>query len=274
MKINTQHLGFHITKLDGSSSSSSGVITTNLHSNEDEESHSNTVSKAKRLNGDLPLDMSDKDLKSFFEDELRSETGNEPNVREIPNGDVLFTMCVFKGKTRPVLAFMDSGCNVWVANDEIPMKELRARKLKDGPIPMGVASGITIQASGEWGALIPLADGGQQVVRGLTLMRVTGDMPAVDMKKLFNCVKKEYGSTSEVDSLGVPSCMSGRVDMIIGIKYNSIYPELVHQYPNGLAVYKSKLLPESPNAVACFGGPVGAFKGMMEAMEDMQHSIK
>ena len=25
-------------------------------------------------------------------------------------------------------------------------------------------------------------------------------------------------------------------------------------------------MPESPNAVACFGGPVGAFKGMMEAI--------
>ena len=51
---------------------------------------------------------------------------------------------------------------------------------------MGVASGITIQASAEWAALIPLADGGNQIVHGLTLMRVTGDMPKVNMKKLFH----------------------------------------------------------------------------------------
>ena len=56
--------------------------------------------------------------------------------------------------------------------------------------------------------------------------------------------------------------------MIIGVKYNSIYPEFVHQYPNGLAIYKSKLLPCSSRSVACFGGPVGALEGMMEAIGD------
>ena len=199
------------------------------------------------------MDMSDEELIPFFENDLRkSPGGSQSNVREIPNGDVMFTMCVFQGKTRPVLAFMDSGCNVWVANEDVPAKELRAVKLKQGPICMGVASGITIQASAEWAALIPLADGGNQIVRGLTLMRVTGDMPKVNMKKLFNAVKSTYGSTSAIDKLDVPESISGKVDMIIGVKYNSIYPELVHQYPNGLAIYKSKLLPCSKKAVACF----------------------
>ena len=48
--------------------------------------------------------------------------------------------------------------------------------------------------------------------------------------------------------------------MIIGIKYQNIYPELVHQFPNGLAVYKSKLLPAAPGEVGCIGGPVGALE--------------
>ena len=61
------------------------------------------------------MDMSDEELIPFFENDLKkSPGGSQSNVREIPNGDVMFTMCVFQGKTRPVLAFMDSGCNVWV----------------------------------------------------------------------------------------------------------------------------------------------------------------
>ena len=94
----------------------------------------------------------------------------------------MFTMCVFQGKTRPVLAFMDSCCNVWVSNEDVLANEMTAVKLRQGPIGMGVASGITIQASAEWAALIPMADEGHQVVRGLTLMRVTGDMPKINIK--------------------------------------------------------------------------------------------
>ena len=93
------------------------------------------------------MDMSDEELIPFFENDLKkSPGGSQPNVREIPDGDVMFTMCVFQGKTRPVLAFMDSGCNVWVANKDVSAKELRAVKLKQGPTGMGVDSGITIQA--------------------------------------------------------------------------------------------------------------------------------
>ena len=53
--------------------------------------------------------------------------------------------------------------------------------------------------------------------------------------------------------------------MIFGVTYNSKFPELVHQYPNGLAIY---LLPCNSRSVACFGGPVGALEGMMEANGD------
>ena len=212
------------------------------------------------------MDISDEELIPIFENDLKKPPGgNQPNVREIPDGDVMFTMCVFQGKTKPVSAFMDSGCNVWVSNEDVLANELTAVKLKQGPIGMGVASGITIQASAEWAALIPMADEGHQVVRGLTLMRVTGDMPKINMKKLFNAVKTAYGSTSVIDKLEVPESISGKVDMIIGVKYNLIFPELVHQYPNGLAIY---LLPCNSRSVACFGGPVGALEGMMEANGD------
>ena len=55
----------------------------------------------------------------------------------------------------------------------IPETKLISYKLQDGPIPMGVASGLTVYASAEWASLLPLADGGHQVVRGLTVPRVT-----------------------------------------------------------------------------------------------------
>ena len=215
--------------------------------------------------GDASLDMSDEELVQFFEEDIRKISKSKPDIRPVPEGEAMFIMCVFKGRTRPVLAFIDGGCNCWVANDDIPVNELIAVKLREGPIPMGVASGININANAEWAALLPLADGGQQVVRGLTMKRVTQDVPKVNMEKLFDSIKKSYNGVPAVQNLKVPKFVGGHIDMILGIKYQNIYPELVHQYPNGLAVYKSKLLPDKPGAIACIGGPVSALEGMIVA---------
>ena len=54
------------------------------------------------------------------------------------------------------------------------------------------------------------------------------------------------------------------MDMIIGIRYQNIYPELIYTYPNGLAVYKTKLLPHSSDEVLCVGGPVSTLEGIIE----------
>ena len=40
--------------------------------------------------------------------------------------------------------------------------------------------------------------------------------------------------------------------------------KLIYTYPNGLAVYKTKLLPHSPDEVLCVGGPVLTLEGIIE----------
>ena len=48
-------------------------------------------------------------------------------------------------------------------------KKLITVKISEGRIPIAVASGKEIMASGEWGTLIPLADDSFQAVRGLSM---------------------------------------------------------------------------------------------------------
>ena len=58
-------------------------------------------------------------------------------------------------------------------SEGIPQKELNSVKLQDGPISIDVATGIVVHASGEWGSVLPLNDGSHQLLRGLTVPRVT-----------------------------------------------------------------------------------------------------
>ena len=212
--------------------------------------------------GKISRPMNDNDLVEFFEEDVKKISSNKPDVRSVPEGEPVFIMNVFKGKTRPICAFIDSGCNCWVSRSGIPEHELVSCKLRSGPIPMGVASAITVNADAEWASLLPLADGGNQVVRGLTMPEVTQEMPSINMYEVFKAIKKTNKNIKSIQNLQVPKFISGQIDMIIGIKYANLFPELIHQFPNGLAVYKSKLLPAIPGAVACIGGPVEALEGL------------
>ena len=212
--------------------------------------------------GETHKHMTDNELIPFFTEDLR-KMHKKSDVRPIPEGEPIFIFCVFQGRTRPIQAFIDHGCNCWVAAEGVPENELVSCKLEEGPIPMGVASGITVNASAEWASLIPLADGGHQVVRGLTVPRVTQDMPTVNLVKIFNSLQKKTGHNKQIQNIKVPKVVGGRVDMILGLKYLNIYPEELHRFPNGLTIFKSKLLPASPGAVACIGGPVSALEELV-----------
>ena len=265
-KINTKHLGI-VAIFDPKKSPKidiSGLLSNTTNKKAGKRA-SIVVSKEERRKlqtGKSHLHLTDDQLVPFFEEDMAKISKGKPDVRPIPEGEPIFIMTVFKGRSRPVLAFIDSGCNCWVSAEGIPENELVACKLSEGPIPMGVASGITVNASAEWAALLPLVDGGQQVVRGLTVPKVTQEMPIIDMQSIFNSIKNKSKSVKAIQNLQVPKVVGGAVDMIIGIQYQNIYPELVHQYPNGLAVFKSKLMPASPGAVACIGGPIGALEGL------------
>ena len=210
--------------------------------------------------------MDDDELITFFTEDMKKVTKSKPDIRPIPEGEPVFIFSVFKGLNGPVMVFIDSGCNFWLAEEGIPQTELKSCKLADGPIPMGVAGGITVNASAEWASLLPLADGGHQIVRGLTVPRVTQDMPEIPLAKIFSNIKKKCKYNKEIKNLKVPNVVGGRVNMILGIRYQNIYPKPVHQFPNGLTVFKSQLLPAYPGAVACIGGPVSALDNLSGAM--------
>ena len=221
--------------------------------------------RVKLQNGEGHKQMDDDELVTFFTEDMKRVTKSKPDIRPIPEGEPVFIFSVFQGLKGPVMAFIDSGCNFWLAEEGIPETELKSCKLADGPIPMGVAGGQTVNASAEWASLLPLGDGGHQIVRGLTVPQVTQDMPVIAMAKIFKKIKKRCNK-KEIKNLEVPKVVGGRVNMILGIRYQNIYPIPIHQFPNGLTVFKSQLMPAFPGAVACIGGPVSALDNIASAL--------
>ena len=208
--------------------------------------------------------MNNNELTNLFSNDMRRCQKNA-TVRPIPEGDPVFIFCVYKGRKNDIMTFIDCGANVWLAQDGIPQNELRSVKLRDGPIPLGVASGITTQAEAEWSSLIPLADGTFQCVKGLTLKKVTSDMPQIDLNPALDLIKRDCPGDQRIKNLKVPKLVGGVIHMILGIAYQAIYPVPLHSMPNGLTLFKSKLLPSSSGMLACIGGPINILEHICDS---------
>ena len=167
---------------------------------------------------------------------------------------------------------MDSGCSSWLVKDGVPEKELHSVKLRDGPIPMWVAGGHTVSATAEWSSLLPLADGSHQIVRGLSTKHVTGNLGDVDMEPIIEEIREAARKSEALPGsdaalkIQSPKVISGDIDMLIGSKYLSIYPEPVFSTTEGLTIYRSKFLTYNSEETACVGGPSKAFADMVQQM--------
>ena len=248
---------------------SSPVSSTCQHSTDILPSSKIKFSKAERSKlqtGDLCVPFPDKQLTDFFVNDLQGKgfKANKYNVLPVPEGDVAFVFCKIKGKKSSIQAFIDSGANCAIMADGIPQREMDSCKLQDGPISIDVATGVVVHATGEWGSVLPLSDGSLQVIRGLTVPRVTSDMPRMRLESWFEKVRSVETENSKLQDISIPKELGGHVDMIIGISFNLVHPEVIHTFPDGLTVYKSKFLPANPGELACIGGPMASINNMVQ----------
>ena len=223
-----------------------------------------SVSKADRLklqNGQKAIDFSDEELTTFFVNDLKADKEKNLDVKSVPNGDVSFMFTTIMGKSKDVQVFFDNGCNCAILRDTIPQTQFKSTLLKTGPIEIDVATGIKVQATGEWGVMLPLEDGSHQAVRCLSINKVTSDMPIMRLRGLMDKIKeenKDHPDYVKFKDLQIPSILGGEIDALIGIKYANVYPELLFTLPNGLQIFKSKFKTAKKTEVLCIGGPLGA----------------
>ena len=217
-------------------------------------------------------------MTKLFENDLKKAGVNHPKVDPVPQGEVAFIFCKVKGKKNAVQVFIDPGCNCAIAKDGIPQQEFTSCKLRSGPIGIDVATGIQVNAEAEWAMSLPLENGSHQAVRALTVSKVTSDMPKLMLRNVFEKIKAS--NSFDHKSISIPKELGGEVHMILGIQFNKLHPETLFTLPNGLAVYKSKLLPASCNKLACIGGPIEALdtivvsSGAKSAIRYMGHLIR
>ena len=126
---------------------------------------------------------------------------------------------------------------------------------------------------------LPLDDGSPQAVGVLAQYQVTSNMEHLELRRTLECIKGQYQEIKELQHLEVSQELGGEIDIILGLGYNKVYPEVIHTLPNGLQILRSKFLQAVEVEVCCVGGPLGVLSPMVQnigvksTMRCMSHLI-
>ena len=108
------------------------------------------------------------------------EAADDVRKLYVSDGNSMFVLARFKGKTQPVLAFLDSGCSDSVLEYGIPGTQLPGFCINQGPISCTGVGNIQLKARQEWRVQLKMKDGNYQDVQGLTHDNVCAPMPIFD----------------------------------------------------------------------------------------------
>ena len=220
--------------------------------------------------------ISDSEVTRKLQQKLVIQDGCQEAVHPIPEGDGIFMFTLTPDiNGNPLQTFMDTGANSFIMKTGVE-KRLISVKINPGPVSVSVAGGLEVSASGEYGALIPLADGSFQAVRGLCMDTVVGKLPYYRLKPLLSQIKEENPDNQRLKQLNVPKVLGGHVDLLLGIKYLRIMPKPVHVLPCGLTIFESVIKPYNKGETAVIGGPIEAFESIcntIQAKTLMKHMV-
>ena len=181
----------------------------------------------------------------------------------IPEGDSMFVLAPLKGKTRPVMSFFDSGCSDAVSLHGVPGSQLNGICVNEGPITCFGVGNTEIKARQEWIVKIKRKDGNYQLVQTLTMDEVCAPMPLVKTGLAVDELKKSDPSNQLLQNCCVPQEIGGKIDIILGIRYNNIAPKVIHTLESGLTIYSINLETHDSKINAAIGGTHSSFSSIV-----------
>ena len=108
-----------------------------------------------------------------------SEGGEEPRLKEIPEGRSIFMMGETKGVTRPINIFYDSGCSGMLLREGVQHELGKSVRKQKGPFYVRGVGNSTVKVNDEWQSSLELIDGSRQIVEGFAVDEVTAPLPSL-----------------------------------------------------------------------------------------------
>ena len=178
-----------------------------------------------------------------------------------------------EGKTKSTKWFYDSGCSSICMKTFIPLTEYDSTLLQRGPFNIGGVGGLKVMANDEYLISVKRFDGRMQHFQGVTMDTITTEFPQVNLEKATCEVKQSDPTNIALQNCSVPPSVGGEVDVLVGIPYNSSFPELIHMLDCGLAIYRCRLASHDKRWNALLGGSHESFECLAEKSGNVSHLL-
>ena len=179
-------------------------------------------------------------------------------IPDVMHPAVFMLQTILTPEGKQLSIFYDSGCSAAALSD-YAMSCLDTQNVRPGPISMGVAGGGTVSIEGgeEKFWLSTTVPNQKASITGLNMKEITSPFPGFGLQDAFEDLQREY-KRQVPDGPPLPKVPAvaggGPVDIMLGIRYNKYFPELVFSLNCGLSIYKGKF--KSPDGcIGILGGP-------------------
>ena len=241
--------------------------------NSNEASAKNTANNSNEASTEnyIPLDFqelhhSDKSkfrCDSYKEAATKLQKQAKIPIHPVPSGEPLFLFSSYKGKSKDLNLFWDIGCSHVVFEEGVPGKELDGVITQNGPFNIGGIGDNSVKANDEWLCTINTMDGQSQFLHGLTIDRLCGNMPVLSLEGATKEIKDAAKKNTWVQNARTPNSVGGHVDILVGIKYNRLFPHPKFELECGLTIYELRV--GGVNGYnAAIGGPHESFNFLRE----------
>ena len=157
-----------------------------------------------------------------------------------PDGPGIFMMQRIVAPNGKIIhVFFDSGCGT-AAMTKQAAEAFNSINVRPGPTLMQLAGGqIYNNEYGDDCIYVDVKDNKRATVIGVVMPKLTAPFPEFELTSVF----QEFEAISSGKDLpSVPDVIGGSdMDVIIGIKYSYLFPQLVLSLPGGLSLYSSPL---------------------------------
>ena len=166
-----------------------------------------------------------------------------------------------------LLLFFDSGCgSACISTNAVNL--LETKETRPGPTKLNVAGKASILAHGDQQFQLPLAESKMKaLITGIQLDHVTVEFPVWELQEAYNDICNSYDKTDKLPT--VPKSVGGsEVDILLGSRYNYLFPTEMFKLPSGLSIYKSKFMGTGGHR-GLLGGPHKSWKQASECANFM-----
>ncbi len=167
---------------------------------------------------------------------------SDPNTfPDVPAPGIFMCQNVPDISGNPLFVFYDSGCGTAAVSASAAIR-LNASEHRPGPTLMNVAGGKVVHLPyGSDKFTLPLDDSSMSAtIIAAKMDTLTAPFPRWELNEPYNDLVKHYKGHELLPT--VPDVIGGgQVDIILGIKYNYLFPMRICSLPCGLSLYRSPL---------------------------------